>query len=90
MKCEVNYDPFINCNALLPNKFVSCLCFSFGILTFLVNSISILIHIKLFSQLQTNKFFTLYLTLVDWLYGIYLLIISSADWYTRDIMQVPR
>ena len=83
LKCKVKNDKFINCNALLSNKAVSYTCFSVGILTVLLNLISIAIHIKLFSQLQTNKFFTLCLSLVDCLYGLYLLIISSADWYYR-------
>ena len=45
----------------------------------MVNFISILIHIKLFSQLHTNKFFPFGLSLVDYLFGIYLLTISSAN-----------
>ena len=72
-----------NCNALLSNKAVSHTCLSVGIIIVLLNLISFLIHVKLFSQLQTNKFFTLCLSLVDCLYGMYLLIISSADWYYR-------
>ena len=45
------------------------------------NLISIVIHIKLFSKLQTNKYFTFCLSFVDCLYGLYLLIVSSADVY---------
>ena len=55
------------------------MCWFIGILTFMVNFISILIHIKLFSQLHTNKFFPFGLSLVDYLFGIYLLTISSAN-----------
>ena len=83
LKCEIKIDPLINCNELLSNKAVSLVCFSVGIVIILFNSISILIHIKCYSQLQTNKCFTLCLSMVDWLYGVYLLIISSADWYYR-------
>ena len=83
LKCTVQNDQFINCNALLSNKPVSYTCFSVGTLAVLLNLISTVVHIKLFSQLQTNKFFTLCLSLVDCLNGLYLLIISSADWYYR-------
>ena len=77
VKCEVKTDQFMNCNVLLSNKAVSYTCFSVAILTILLNLISIVIHIKLFSELQTNKFFTLSLSLVDCLYGLYLLIINN-------------
>ena len=82
-KCEVKNDQFMNCNALLSNNAVSFICFSFAILTVLLNLFSIVIPINLFSELQTNKFFTLCLSVADCLYGLYLLIIGSADMYYR-------
>ena len=83
LNCKVKNNKFMNCNALLSNKAVSYTCFSIAILTVLLNLISIVIHIKLFSELQTNKFFTFCLSLADCLYGLYLLIISCADLYYR-------
>ena len=79
LKCKVRNDDFSNCNDLLSNDVVAQVCWFVGILTVVTNSISILIHIKFFSQLHTNKFFTFGLSLVDCVFGMYLLTISSAD-----------
>ena len=83
LKCKVNDYEFSNCNDLLSNKGLTQMCWFIGTFTVLINSISIGIHIKLFSQLQKNKYFTLSLSVVDHLYGMHLLIICSADLYYR-------
>ena len=83
LKCKVKNAVFSNCDDLLPSKDLRYVCWLVGILTTMINLISIFIHIKLFYQLQTNKFFTFSLSLVDCLYEIYLLTISSADWHFR-------
>ena len=82
LKCNVKQN-ILTCNDLLHNTSVSCLCFFVGILALMLNSISIVFHIKFYSQLQGNKFFTLSLSLTDCLYGMYLLTINSANWYYR-------
>ena len=83
LKCKVKNNEFSNCNDLLSKKGLSKMCWFIGTLTCLMNLTSIAIHVKLFSQLQTNKFFTLFLSVVDCLYGMYLLIISFADLHYR-------
>ena len=83
LKCKVKNNEFSNCNDLLSKKGLSKMCWFIGSFTCLMNLISIAIHVKLFSQLQTNKFFTLFLSVVDCLYGMYLLIISFADLHYR-------
>ena len=83
LKCKVKTDGFSNCNNLLFNRGLTQVCWVTGIAIVLMNSISIIIHISLFSQLQTNKFFTLGLSLVDCLYGLYILIITFAYVYYR-------
>ena len=82
-KCKLVNNAFGNCKDLLFNKVIRGIYWFAGTLTLTTNFISILFHITLFSQLQTNKFFTLSLSMVDCLYGLYLLTISMADWYYR-------
>ena len=82
LKCKVNKDDFSNfCVDLLSKKGLAQICWFTGTFTVLTNLISVIIHIKLFSQLQTNKFFTFALSLFDCLYGMYLLTITSANLY---------
>ena len=83
LKCKVKTNAFLNCKDLLPRNSISEMFFFIGILTVMLNLIAEVIHIKLFSLLQTNKFFTLGLSLIDCLFGIYLLTISFADLYYR-------
>ena len=84
LKCKVNKDDFSNvCVDLLSNKGLAQMCSFTGTFTVLTNLISVIIHIELFPQLQTNKFFTLGLSLIDCLYRMYLLIITCTNWYYK-------
>ena len=83
LRCNIKQIIFTSCNDLLYNRSASYLCLFIGILALMLNSIFIVIHIKLFFQLQGNKFFTLSLSVTDCLYGMYLLTINCADWYYR-------
>ena len=76
-------DKFSNCNDLFYSQLLNFFCLSIGILSVILNIISIFIYINSLSKLMTNDLFALCLSLFDCLLGIYLLIISSADWYLR-------
>ena len=82
-KCKLVNNAFGNCKDLLSNKVIRGIYWFTGIVTLTTNLISIFFHLTLFSQLQTNKLFTLSLSMVDCLYGLYLLTISMTDWYYR-------
>ena len=81
-KCKVKEDAFSYCDNLLSDKYLRYLCWLIAILAFLLNIISFLLHTKNFKS-QKNTFPTGYLALVDWCFGIYLLIIASADSYYK-------
>ena len=80
-KCKVKTEKLSNCNDLLSNKGLGKMFWFTSVFIILMNSICIVIHFKLFSQLPITKFFTLGLSLVDYLYGMYLLLISSVNLY---------
>ena len=81
-KCKVKNDAFSNCDNLLSDKYQRYLCWLIAILAFSLNIISFLLHNKNFKT-QKNTFPIRYLALVDWSFGIYLLIIASADLYYK-------
>ena len=81
-KCKVKNDAFSNCDNLLSDKYQRYLCWLIAILAFSFNIISFLHHNKNFKS-QRNTFPIRYLALVDWCFGIYLLIIASADLYYK-------
>ena len=81
-KCKVKEDAFSNCDNLLSDKYLRYLCWLIAILAFFLNIISFLINNKNFKSLK-NTFPTGYLALVDWCFGIYLLIIALADLYYK-------
>ena len=83
-KCKVKSEKLSNCNDLLSSKGLGQMFYITSVVITLMNSISIVIHCRLFSQLPMNKFFTLCLSLVDCLYGMYLLIISSVNLYYKE------
>ena len=83
-KCKVKTEKLSNCNDLLSNKGLGKMFWFTSVFIILMNSICIVIHFKLFSQLPITKFFTLGLSLVDYLYGMYLLLISSVNLYYEE------
>ena len=60
LKCKVKNNEFSNCNDLLSKKQLTKVFWFIGTFTCLMNLISIVIHVKLFSQLQRNKFLTVF------------------------------
>ena len=81
-KCKVKEDALSKCDNLVSSKYLRYLCWLIAILAFVLNIISFLLHNKPFT-LHKNTFPTGYLALVDWCFGIYLLIIASADLYYK-------
>ena len=82
-KCKVKDDALSHCDNLLSDKYLRYLCWLIAILAFFLNIISFLIHNKNFKS-QRNTFPTGHLALADWCFGIYLLIIASADLYFKE------
>ena len=85
-KCKLRTDVFPNCHDLLPSTVLNYLCSLVGILSVCFNFISALIHIKSFNELLPYDLFTFSLSFIDSLFRIYLLTISVADWYFKDII----
>ena len=83
-KCKVKQDAFSNCDNLLSKRSMSWLCWLIGILAVFLNTVSFLIHSRKFIS-QRNTFPTVYLALIDCCFGIYLIIIASADLYYKGI-----
>ena len=82
VKCKVNKDAFSNCDDLLSNRFMKYLCWLIGTFTLSLNAVSLLLHSGNL-KLQKDTLPTFYLSLVDWCFGIYLLVMASADWYFK-------
>ena len=82
-KCKVIEDAFSNCNNLLSNKLMKYLSWLVGLFALSLNTVSILIRSKNY-KLQNTTLLTVYLSLVDRCFGVYLLLIASADLYYKD------
>ena len=72
-KCKVNDSAFSSCDDLLSNKFMKYFCWFIGVLAFCLNTVSFLLCFK-----DNNS---VHLVLIDWFLAVYLLIISSANYY---------
>ena len=85
-KCRVKHDAYSNCDSLIPNIFLRCLFWVLGIIAILLNITSFLVqtnHIEI--NLLHTLYFTFYLSIVDCLIGIYLIIITTIDCHYRGI-----
>ena len=83
IKCKVIEDAFSNCDNLLSNRLMNYFCWLVGFLIVSLNTVSLLIN-RISANLQNNTLLTIYLSLVDWCFGAYLLVIASADLYYKD------
>ena len=84
IKCNIKEDSFSKCDDLLSNRLIKCLYFLIGSLTIILNMISFVLDItkrKMSKQTQASSI--IYLSLFNWLIGLYLIIIALADWYYK-------
>ena len=83
LKCKVKAAIFPNCHNLLQSDVLDYLCSLIGVLIVILNLISILTHINSFHNLLPYDLFTFSLSFIESLFGIYLIIISAANWYFK-------
>ena len=85
IKCKVKQDIFSNCSNLLSPKFIKYLYFLLGGLIFIFNMISFFLAIRKTKMKKTRQTLSnAYLALFDWCFGVYLVIIATADWHYKD------
>ena len=79
INCKVIGDVFSNCDDLLSNNLMRYFCWIIGILACLLNIITFVLHSKNIKETQKNTSPLNYLALIDCMFGVYLIIIASAD-----------
>ena len=84
IKCKVKQDSFSKSNDLLFNKLMKYLYSLIGSLTIILNMISFFLDItKRKMRKQTQASSIIYLSVFNWLFGLYLVVIALADWHYK-------
>ena len=83
INCQVKEDAFSNCHDLLSITSMKYLFWVIAILVLFLNTISFVLHNIKMKNIQKNILPLNYLIFVDGMFGIYLMIIASADMFFK-------